>query len=457
MPIATTSCWRPKCTGGCGPKPTATGLSRKAILTEIDHSLRRLGTDYVDLYQIHRWDYDTPIEETLEALARCGESRQGSVHRREQHVCLAIRQVALPGRSQRLDAVRFDAEPLQPDVPRRRARDDAAVPKRRHRRDSVEPARPRPAGPAPRDRYCAHVLGRVRRRALRRFGRSGNWGQRRSRRPARRAPGAGRPRLAAAQPGGDGADRRPDQSRAPDRLAGRDRPRARRGRARGVGGALPPAGDLGPRLSPRPQRQAGAGYSQPSSTGSSASMATSIVASPAYTPAQNSVSIAWCRRTPRCRASWPARRIEFGHWRCAASRSRVSGAISAGSESPSEPSNLIRWVFRATGCSSASSSTKRGTVPCTCSYQPRRASRSAALISLVEWSIPDFSASGFGAQLSGQTIPGSSESVGHSRRYWSVSSAAALIPNGPAESAERRKASITSARVAPSVRPLITR
>jgi aryl-alcohol dehydrogenase-like predicted oxidoreductase len=44
------------------------GLSRKAITVEIDSSLRRLGTDYVDLYQIHRWDYDTPIEETLEAL-----------------------------------------------------------------------------------------------------------------------------------------------------------------------------------------------------------------------------------------------------------------------------------------------------------------------------------------------------------------------------------------------------
>jgi len=44
------------------------GLSRKSIMTEIDASLRRLGTDYVDLYQIHRWDGDTPIEETLEAL-----------------------------------------------------------------------------------------------------------------------------------------------------------------------------------------------------------------------------------------------------------------------------------------------------------------------------------------------------------------------------------------------------
>ena len=48
--------------------PNIGGLSRKAIFTEIDHSLRRLGTDYVDLYQIHRWDYATPIEETLEAL-----------------------------------------------------------------------------------------------------------------------------------------------------------------------------------------------------------------------------------------------------------------------------------------------------------------------------------------------------------------------------------------------------
>jgi aryl-alcohol dehydrogenase-like predicted oxidoreductase len=48
--------------------PNAWGLSRKAILTEIDHSLRRLGTDYVDLYQIHRRDPRTPWEETLEAL-----------------------------------------------------------------------------------------------------------------------------------------------------------------------------------------------------------------------------------------------------------------------------------------------------------------------------------------------------------------------------------------------------
>ena len=54
------------------------GLSRKAILQEIDNSLRRLETDFVDLYQIHRWDYETPIEETMEALhdvVRAGKAR----------------------------------------------------------------------------------------------------------------------------------------------------------------------------------------------------------------------------------------------------------------------------------------------------------------------------------------------------------------------------------------------
>ena len=58
--------------------PNGRGLSRKAIMAEIDASLTRLGTDYVDLYQIHRWDYRTPIEETMEALhdvVKAGKAR----------------------------------------------------------------------------------------------------------------------------------------------------------------------------------------------------------------------------------------------------------------------------------------------------------------------------------------------------------------------------------------------
>jgi aryl-alcohol dehydrogenase-like predicted oxidoreductase len=61
-----------------GPGPNQGGLSRKHILSSIDASLQRLGMDYVDLYQIHRWDYNTLIEETLEALndvVRAGKAR----------------------------------------------------------------------------------------------------------------------------------------------------------------------------------------------------------------------------------------------------------------------------------------------------------------------------------------------------------------------------------------------
>jgi 1-deoxyxylulose-5-phosphate synthase len=86
--------------GKMAERPNGSGLSRKAILSEIDQSLKRLETDYVDLYQIHRWDYETPIEETLEALndvVRAGKARyigasamwawqfQKALHVAEQH------------------------------------------------------------------------------------------------------------------------------------------------------------------------------------------------------------------------------------------------------------------------------------------------------------------------------------------------------------------------------------
>jgi len=61
-----------------GPGPNDKGLSRKHIMSAIDASLKRLGTDYVDLYQVHRWDYETPIEETMEALhdvVKAGKAR----------------------------------------------------------------------------------------------------------------------------------------------------------------------------------------------------------------------------------------------------------------------------------------------------------------------------------------------------------------------------------------------
>ena len=61
--VVATKVWAP-----IGNGPNGKGLSRKHIMDAIDGSLKRLGTDYVDLYQIHRWDYDTPIEETMEAL-----------------------------------------------------------------------------------------------------------------------------------------------------------------------------------------------------------------------------------------------------------------------------------------------------------------------------------------------------------------------------------------------------
>lgn len=74
-------------------KPNVGGLSRKAIFAAIDASLQRLGTDYVDLYQIHRWDYRTPIEERL--------SKPCMTWSRRARRCTSVRAACMPGNSPR--------------------------------------------------------------------------------------------------------------------------------------------------------------------------------------------------------------------------------------------------------------------------------------------------------------------------------------------------------------------
>ncbi len=117
--------------------PNGKGQSRKAIISELDNSLRRLKTDYIDLYQIHRFDYDTPIEETLEALHDVVKA--GKVRYIGASSMWAWQFMLMAGDAGRqwLDAVRFDAGPAQPDLSRGRARDAAAVHRPGHRRHSV--------------------------------------------------------------------------------------------------------------------------------------------------------------------------------------------------------------------------------------------------------------------------------------------------------------------------------
>jgi 1-deoxyxylulose-5-phosphate synthase len=96
-----------KCVGATGPKPWQRGASRKHVLDAIDASLRRLGTDYVDLYQLHSPDPHTPIDETLEALdmvVRSGKARYVGCSN-----WLAYRVARALGRSEARNLVRFDS------------------------------------------------------------------------------------------------------------------------------------------------------------------------------------------------------------------------------------------------------------------------------------------------------------------------------------------------------------
>jgi aryl-alcohol dehydrogenase-like predicted oxidoreductase len=96
-----------KCAGAMGSNPWERGTSRKHVLDAIDASLRRLGTDYVDLYQLHSPDPDTPIDETLEALdtvVRSGKARYVGCSN-----FLAYRVARALGRSEARNLVRFDS------------------------------------------------------------------------------------------------------------------------------------------------------------------------------------------------------------------------------------------------------------------------------------------------------------------------------------------------------------
>ena len=106
-----------KVNGQTMPGENGRGLSRKHIMASIDASLKRLELDYVDLYQIHRWDPRTPIEETMDALhdvVRAGKARYIGASSMYAWQFAKAQSIAV-------DAVRLDAEPLQPRSTARRS------------------------------------------------------------------------------------------------------------------------------------------------------------------------------------------------------------------------------------------------------------------------------------------------------------------------------------------------
>ena len=129
-----------KCAGVMGRNPWDQGTSRKHVLDAIDASLKRLGTDYVDLYQLHRYDPNTPLDETLDALdtvVKSGKARYVGVSNWPAHkIARAL------GRSELRNVVRDRLRPaaLQPAVPRLRARPAPALRGRGHRGHPVQSA-----------------------------------------------------------------------------------------------------------------------------------------------------------------------------------------------------------------------------------------------------------------------------------------------------------------------------
>jgi aryl-alcohol dehydrogenase-like predicted oxidoreductase len=128
-----------------GPGANDRGLSRKHILASIGASLKRLGTDHVDLYQIHRWDEGTPIEETMSALhdvVRAGQARYIGASAMFAWQFAKAQYTAQIGGWTRF---RVNAESLQPGQPGGRARDDPVLPRPGNRNRPLQPLGARPA------------------------------------------------------------------------------------------------------------------------------------------------------------------------------------------------------------------------------------------------------------------------------------------------------------------------
>ncbi len=224
------------------PGENGRGLSRKHILAAIDASLQRLGMDYVDLYQIHRWDPSTPIEETMSALhdvVRAGKARYIGASSMFVWQFVKAQRVA-------------ERHALTPFVSMQnhynllyREEEREMIPQCLDEGIGVIPWSPLARGHAgrqPRQRrraaHDARRLGRVRRVPVRRERLRRRRSRRRGRLGARRALGAGGARLAASQARRHGADRRRDQARAPGRRARRRAARALRAGDRPPRGAL---------------------------------------------------------------------------------------------------------------------------------------------------------------------------------------------------------------------------
>ncbi len=229
--------------GRMRPGPNGAGLSRKAILTEIDHSLRRLGTDYVDLYQIHRWDPHTPIEETMEALhdvVRAGKARYLGASSmwawqfaKAQHV--AERDGWTPFVSMQQHYNLLYREEEREMLPLCADQGVGVIPWSPLARGLLTRPWDTATARSRTDEFGKTLYGEQD-RAIVDAGRG-------RRRRARRDPGPGGAGLGAAAAGRHRADRRRDQAAAPRRRRGRCRPAAQRRRAGAAGRAVHAAAD----------------------------------------------------------------------------------------------------------------------------------------------------------------------------------------------------------------------